>query len=206
MAGAADLPDCVVRPQQTAGPYLVDELLHRADIRSDPSDGSVVPGTRLDLAFRVSRISGRGCTPLSGMLVDIWHCDHRGIYSDVRDPEFDTVGKKFLRGYQITDAQGGARFVSIYPGWYPGRTVHVHFKIRSAPAATPGLEFISQLYFDDALTDQVHARTPYSARLQRRTRNTDDGIFARGGSQLVLAAGRGDQGYAATFGIALEIA
>jgi protocatechuate 3,4-dioxygenase beta subunit len=122
----------------------------------------------------------------------------------VEDPGFNTVGKKFLRGYQVTGSNGVAQFATIYPGWYRGRTVHVHFKIRSAPSRTPGFEFTSQLYFDDALTDQVHAREPYATKGQRSRRNTGDGIFTRGGSELLLAATRSGQGYASTFRIALH--
>jgi hypothetical protein len=93
---------------------------------------------------------------------------------------------------------------SCYPGWYHGRAVHVHFKIRSAPTATPGFEFTSQLYFDDALTDQVHSRPPYAAKGRRNRRNSGDGIFARGGSQLLLAPVRSGQGYTATFEVAVQ--
>lgn len=203
-ASTRDVPGCVVRPQQTGGPYFVDELLNRSDIRSDPSDGSVRPGAPLDLTFKVSRLSGSGCAPLHGALVDLWHCDYRGVYSDVEDPDFNTVGKKFLRGYQSTGAGGVARFTTIYPGWYPGRAVHIHFKIRSAPSATPGFEFTSQLYFDDTMTDEVHARQPYAAKGRRNRRNSGDGIFSRGGSQLLIAPVRSGQGYAATFEIAVQ--
>ena len=157
--------------------------------------------------FNVSRISANVCTPLAGVLVDIWHCDALGVYSDVQDPSFNTAGKKFLRGYQVTDASGIARFTTIYPGWYQGRTVHIHFKIRSAPSASPGFEFTSQLYFDDALTDQVHAQEPYAAKGPRTLRNAGDGIFAQAGSQLILALtplAPNGQGYAATFNIALQ--
>lgn len=205
-AGAENPNGCVARPQQTEGPYFVDEALNRIDIRSDPSDGSVKPGTPLDLAFEVTRLSTRGCEPLPGALVDVWHCDHLGVYSDVEDPGFNTVGKKFLRGYQVTDSRGIARFTTIYPGWYPGRTVHVHFKIRSAPSEAPGYEFASQLYFDDRLTDEIHARPPYSQKGQRSRRNSGDGIFARGGSRLLLSPVRSGQGYSANFPIALQIA
>jgi protocatechuate 3,4-dioxygenase beta subunit len=197
---------CVVRPQQTEGPYFVDEALNRIDIRSDPSDGSVRPGTPLEIAFKVSRLSPKGCEPLTGALVDVWHCDHLGVYSDVEDPGFNTVGRKFLRGYQVTDSRGAARFKTIYPGWYPGRTVHVHFKIRSAPSLAPGYEFASQLYFDDRLTDEVHARQPNARKGQRTRRNAADGIFLRGGSQLLLSPVRKGDGYAASFPIALQIA
>src|SRR3989454_2742268 len=162
---------CVVRPEQTEGPYFVDELLNRSDLRADPSDGTVRPGVPLDLTFRVSRVAGDGCTPLAGVVVDVWHCDHLGVYSDVEDAGFNTVGRKFLRGYQVTDANGAARFTTIYPGWYEGRTVHVHFKLRAPAGARPGFAFTSQLYFDDALTDRVHAQPPYAVKGRRNRRN-----------------------------------
>ena len=154
---ATALPGCVARPEKTEGPYFVDEKLNRSDIRSDPGDGTVSAGLPLQLAFSVARISGSACTAFAGALVDVWHCDALGVYSDVSDPGFQTKGKKFLRGYQVTDANGLARFTTIYPGWYQGRTVHIHFKIRSDAGAATGLEFTSQLFFDDAVTDQVHA-------------------------------------------------
>lgn len=198
-------PFCVIRPEQTEGPYFVDERLHRSDIRTDPGDGVVRPGTPLALTLHVSRITGTDCRPLPGAQVDIWHCDATGIYSDVRDPDFNTIGQKFFRGYQITDAQGEARFITIYPGWYEGRTVHIHFKIRTAPVAGRSFEFTSQMYFDDGLTDRVHADPPYAARGPRRARNQHDRIFRRGGDQLMLAPSAAANGCAASFAIGLQI-
>jgi protocatechuate 3,4-dioxygenase beta subunit len=203
---ASALPACVVRPEQTEGPYFVDERLQRSDIRSDPSDGSVRAGALLHLTFQVSRVSGAGCTPLAGALVDIWHCDHAGVYSDVRDPRASTVGKKFLRGYQVTSSDGIARFTTIYPGWYQGRAVHIHFKIRPAPSAGRGFDFTSQLYFDDTFTDRVHAQQPYASRGQRTVRNSGDGLFRQGGAQLVLDVRPDGQNYAATFPVGLQTA
>ena len=201
----ATTPTCVVRPQQTEGPYFVDEKLNRSDIRSDPSDGSVKQGVPLRLVFHVSQIDGRSCTPLTGANIDIWHCDALGVYSDVADPSFSTVGKKFLRGYQVTDANGTAEFMTIYPGWYPGRTVHIHFKIRTDSASQRSYEFTSQLYFDDALTDRVHAQAPYAAKGQRTQRNDRDGIFRGGGEQLMLQLTQEAQGYVGTFDIGLQM-
>ncbi len=197
-------PPCVVRPQQTEGPYFVDELLHRADLRTDPVDGTTKPGVPLDLTILVSRLGAERCEPLAGVQVDVWQCDHWGIYSDVEDRSFNTVGKKFLRGYQVTDAKGEARFTTIYPGWYRGRTVHIHFKLRSPATQQPGFEFTSQLYFDDALTDRVFASSPYAERGSRSTRNAADGIYRRGGSQLLLAVVPQGKGYAGTFEVALQ--
>jgi protocatechuate 3,4-dioxygenase beta subunit len=201
-------PSCVVRPAQTEGPYFVDGTLNRSDIRPDPKDASVRPGVPLRLEFRVARLESGSCTPQSGAVVDVWQCDAEGVYSGVRDFSglFDSRGKIFLRGYQVTDAAGTARFLTIYPGWYPGRAVHIHFKIRSDPSARRGFEFTSQLYFDDAVTDQVHAQAPYSGKGPRTTRNEDDGIFWRGGTRLMLRLAKSAEGYAGTFDIGLEVA
>ena len=117
-------PSCIVRPQQTEGPYFVDEKLNRSDIRSDPSDNSIKQGVPLRLVIQVSRIASSSCAPLRGAIVDIWHCDAMGVYSDAIDRSFNTVGKKFLRGYQVTDANGSVEFITIYPGSHPLQDSH----------------------------------------------------------------------------------
>ncbi len=197
---------CVATPEQTEGPYFVDERLHRSDIRVDPSDGSMQAGLPLTLEIRVSSISRGGCKPLVGASVDIWHCDAQGVYSDATDPHFRTIGKKFLRGYQVTDANGSVQFRTIYPGWYEGRTVHIHFKVRTAPKSARTYEFTSQFYFEDSITDRVHAQRPYVKKGQRTLKNEGDGIFRDGGSQLVLSLVENVQGYAARFDVGLQMA
>ncbi len=199
------VPACVVRPEQTEGPYFVDTQMNRADIRSDPASGVVKEGLPLLLTFVVSQISSAGCTPLSGAMVDIWHCDAQGFYSGVRDPRLDTRGQQWLRGYQMTDADGIATFTTIYPGWYPGRTVHIHFKIRATNATGQVYDFTSQLYFDDTISDTVFAQAPYAGRGRRTTLNQNDGIFRQSGSQLMLNLTPIDQGYAATFEIGVDL-
>lgn len=196
---------CIVRPEQTEGPYFVDEQLHRSDIRIDPSNGHMKPGTPLALTLHVMRLSAGDCRPLPDAQVDIWHCDAQGIYSDVQDPDFNTVGKKFLRGHQMTNGQGEARFLTIYPGWYPIRTVHIHFKIRTAPVAQKTFEFTSQLYFPDEFTDRALANPPYSSNGARRIRNRQDFIFRQGGEQLMLNPSATDSGYSSTFALALKL-
>ena len=203
-ASAATPPACVVRPAQTEGPYFVDEKLNRSDIRSEPSDKSTKAGVALRLEFRVSRIAGGACAPLTAAIVDIWHCDALGVYSDVRDAAFNTRGKKFLRGYQETDARGVAQFLTIYPGWYEGRAVHIHFKIRGTGRSARQQEFTSQLYFDEAVTDQIFKQAPYSGKAGRRTRNDGDFIFRRDGKELLLTPMKTSEGYTAIFDIGLR--
>jgi protocatechuate 3,4-dioxygenase beta subunit len=199
------VPSCIVRPQQTEGPYFVDERLLRSDIRSDPATGAISAGTPLDLRLTVSQVTANGmCLPLAGAQVDIWHCDAMGRYSDVRDRTFETTGQKFLRGYQITDAEGHVRFTTIYPGWYPGRAVHIHFKVRTGTTTAQATEFTSQFYFDEPLTDRVHAIRPYSAHSGQRLRNERDFIFQDGGKQLTLPVTEAHQGYAASFAIGMR--
>jgi len=195
-SSATVLPSCIVRPALTEGPYFVDEKLARSDIRSDPGTGAVRPGAPLTLNFLVSRVSGSACTALSGAVVDVWHCDALGVYSDVDNAR----GQKFLRGYQTTDASGSAKFTTVYPGWYQGRAVHIHFKIRP----TSSSEFTSQLFFDDALSTQVFTQAPYSQKgTQGITRNAADGIFQQSGGKLTLNVTKSGDVYAATFDIGL---
>jgi protocatechuate 3,4-dioxygenase beta subunit len=190
------LPSCIVRPALTEGPYFVDEKLDRSDIRSDPATGVLRPGAILNLNFLVSRVSGSACTALSGAMVDVWHCDALGVYSDVDSAR----GQKFLRGFQNTDASGSAKFMTIYPGWYQGRAVHIHFKIRP----TASSEFTSQLFFDDALSTQVFAQAPYSQKgTQGITRNASDGIFQQSAGKLLLSVTKSGDVYSATFDIGL---
>lgn len=195
---------CVVRPQLTEGPYFVDERLNRSDIRTDPTTGAMKSGSLLGLNINVTRLNSGVCTPLTGAYVDIWHCDALGIYSDVSDPGFNTKGQKYLRGYQVTEGNGSVQFTTIYPGWYSGRAVHIHFKIRLFTGSQTAYEFTSQLFFDDAFTDQVYTQAPYSSKGARNTRNNQDGIYNGGGSQLLLNVSQTSQGYAATFDIALQ--
>jgi protocatechuate 3,4-dioxygenase beta subunit len=196
-------PTCVVRPAQTEGPFFVDNRLDRSDIRSDTASGVVKAGVPLQLAFHVSQLTGSTCAPLAGAQVDVWHCDALGAYSDTRDGRGNTEGQTFLRGYQVTDDAGLARFTTIYPGWYQGRAVHVHFKVRTQAA----MEFTSQIYFDESVTDRIATQAPYAGRPgARRVRNDEDGPFRGGGRQLLLPVTRRGDGYAGTFALALTSA
>lgn len=204
-AQAPSLPSCVATPEQTEGPYFVDEKLRRSDIRFNATGGAPRPGTPLQLALQVSQAGARGCAPLTGALVDVWHCDAAGLYSDVNDSHGDTRGSQFLRGQQLTDAGGLVRFTTIYPGWYPGRAVHIHFKLRAKAGAGRQHEFTSQLYFDEVVTDAVHAWAPYAINGVRTLRNEGDGLYRGGGRQLMLALAKSGEGYTGSFHIALAV-
>lgn len=195
---------CVARPASIEGPYFVDEKLNRSDIRSDPSNGETKPGIPLQVTFNVSRLASNACAPVAGLLVDLWQCDHLGVYSDVTDRDFNTKGKRFLRGYQTTDANGVVRFTTIYPGWYSGRPAHLHFKIRTPSSSGPGFDFTSQLYFDPKITAQVYAQAPYAAKGPADVNNAEDRWYRESGGQLLLPVEKAGDGYAGTFSIALQ--
>ncbi len=204
---AVATPACVVTPAETEGPYFVSERLNRSDITTDPADGAARTGVPLTVTFSVVRVGSGGCTALSGAQVDVWHCDAAGVYSDVAAN--NSVGKRFLRGYQVTDSAGVAKFTTIYPGWYGGRAVHIHFKIRTFVGGSKTYEFTSQLFFDDTVTDAVYKQAPYSARPNRDTRNVADMVYTsnnNSGALLLAALTPAGAGYAAAFAMGLNLA
>ena len=205
MPSEETVPGCVVRPEQTEGPFFVEERLERSDLRPESPTGDLKPGVLLALTFRVFGI-GESCAPLEGAVIDVWHCDAQGDYSGVSDrtQSFDTVEQTWLRGFQRTAADGVARFTTVYPGWYLGRAVHIHFKVRTGVTADD-YEFTSQLYFDDALSDRVFEAAAYGREGFRDTLNANDFIFAGGGNSLLLEPTETAEGYAASFDIGLDL-
>lgn len=195
-SGGSGSLSCVVTPSATEGPYFVDEGLNRADLTSDTTRAQVLEGLPLALQVGVYRVSNGACSVLEGAQVDVWHADTAGVYSDVQAQ--NTVGQTFLRGYQLTDAAGEASFTTIYPGWYPGRTTHIHFKVRSG-----NFEFTSQWFMDDNTTDLVYSAAPYAAYGARNTRNDNDGIY-NSSLLLTLARDSANVGYVGTFTLGLQ--
>ena len=200
----APLPNCIVRPEMTEGPYFTDERLERSDIRLEPSTGEAKPGLPLTLTFNVSQISGGACAPLSGALVDVWQCDAQGRYSAFNDNRngFDTRGEAFLRGYQRTDRVRRSLFYDDLSRLVSGQGCSIHFKIRTEDAEGRAYEFTSQLFFDESLNDDVHARQPYAEHGRRNRLNTNDGIFSK---ELLLDTTSQDDAYDAAFGIGLDL-
>lgn len=194
----ADDPVCVLTPQATEGPFYFDSKLVRRDIVEDRV------GTPLQMAVRVVRVDD-GCEPLEGAFVDLWHADAAGVYSGYPGQldGLDTSGLTFLRGIQATGADGIARFETIYPGWYPGRTVHIHFKVHYQENSY----VTSQFYFPDGVSDRVFTQPPYSDRPNRTVRNGNDSVLRRDPAEGNLLANitEDSAGYlgAITVGLAL---
>lgn len=186
-AVAAGLVSCVLTPEQTEGPYFVEGDRVRRNI----TEGR--PGVPLTLRLTVLDVST--CKPIRNAAVDIWHCDASGTYSGVQG---DTG--TFLRGIQRTNAKGVAVFQTIYPGWYQGRTVHVHVKV----ALGGNVVHTGQLYFSDRVTDAVYRRAPYRRRPNRTTRNAADSIYRNGGSRSTLRLVKDGSAYVGSLAMGVQ--
>jgi Protocatechuate 3,4-dioxygenase beta subunit len=199
-------------PQQTEGPYFVDKMPNRSDIRSDSSDGSIKEGIPLRLIIHVYDVDNGLCVPLSGAKVDIWHTDSQGVYSAVKD--MGTSGRNFLRGYQLTDSNGTAEFTTIYPGWYEGRTIHIHDKVRVFNGSETILEWTSQLYFNNSMNQHVSKVAPYSNHGPPKITNEEDIVYSQGsvdglidrnsGERLMVNLTKDGVGYVGEFNIVLN--
>src|SRR5256885_982093 len=162
---------CALAPEQTEGPYYIANEKRRRNI----TEGR--PGTPLTLRLRV--VDASTCKPIKNAAVDVWHCDALGAYSGFGA---GSGSRTFMRGIQRTDANGFATFGTVYPGWYQGRTVHIHVKVH----VRGNVVHTGQLYFADRITDAVFKRRPYSRRGARTTRNSSDSVYRNGGKRSLL--------------------
>ena len=150
------------------------------------------------MSLRLTVLDATTCKPIRGAAVDIWHASAGGTYSGERAD--DTVGQTFLRGIQRTDASGLARFTTLYPGWYPGRAVHIHVKVH----ISGNVVHTGQLFFRDSFTDAVYRRPPYSGRSARDVRNRDDSIYLEGGGRSLLRLRSAGKGYVASISMGVR--
>jgi protocatechuate 3,4-dioxygenase beta subunit len=187
-AVASGAISCVLTPELTEGPYYVPA----EKVRRNITEGR--PGAPLDL--RLTVVDASTCKAIKSAVVDIWHADAGGVYSGA---VAGNSGTNFMRGIQKTDSSGLARFISVYPGWYQGRAVHIHVKVHLGGTVV----HTGQFFFNDALTDAVYKRSPYAARGSRDTRNAADSIYRNGGSRSMLKLTRLGTGYrgAITMGV-----
>lgn len=155
---------CVLTQDSGEGPFYFDPNLVRADV----TEGIV--GAPLEIAVQVLR--ARDCAPLSQARFDLWQADAVGLYSGYRDQRGvgvssqPAIGRRYLRGTQVTDAQGWVRFTTVYPSWYGGRTPHIHFKVLLADVEVVA----SQIFFDDEVNAAVFGQwDPYREHVARRS-------------------------------------
>jgi protocatechuate 3,4-dioxygenase beta subunit len=195
-AATSSTAACVLTPEVTEGPYYID----LSNARRDITEGK--DGAPLDL--KVTVVDATGCAPIRDAAVDVWHCDAGGVYSGFSQAsgggpgggpggsQSPTDNLTFLRGTQLTDANGLAEFQTIYPGWYRGRAVHIHMKVHVGGSVV----HTGQLFFDDDLTDRVYSNAPYDSRGTRDVRNAADDIYRdAGAASAVLAMTSQGDGY-----------
>lgn len=206
--GAAALGTASARPAQAAahalpltaqtteGPYYLD----LAQVRRDITEG--LEGVPLDVRFTVCDAAGK---PLPRLRVDLWHCDMQGRYSGFAgqgdDHAGDFEGKTFLRGSQFTDSAGAAAFATVYPGWYAGRTTHIHMKVRHGTRAV----LTSQFFLPDALSEFLYTQVSLYQRARvRDTLNSLDGIALKAGDTVLGAVREERRRYVATLALVVD--
>jgi protocatechuate 3,4-dioxygenase beta subunit len=167
-----DAARCTQTAELTEGPFYFDVDRIRSDIREDRE------GTTLRLGVRVR--DAAECEPIQNAVVDVWHCDAEGSYSE--------PGETYLRGAQVTNGDGIVEFTTVYPGWYPGRTVHIHAKVHLDKQTV----LTTQLYFDDSVSAKVFLDDPYPGESNRDGFNASDGLYRK---DLELTLSQEDQAY-----------
>src|SRR6266516_6167213 len=178
-AVASGAVSCVLTPEQTEGPYYIANEAVRRNI----TDGR--PG--LALLLRAFVVNASTCKPIKSAAVDIWHADAGGVYSGFGS---GAGNRTFMRGIQRTNAKGLALFRTVYPGWYQGRTVHIHVKVHLGG----NVVHTGQLYFPDSVTNAAYLKEPYSSRPSRDVRNATDSVYRNGGSKSLLAVRKNSAG------------
>jgi protocatechuate 3,4-dioxygenase beta subunit len=208
---SADGGECAVTPEGEIGPYFADDSdsrFNRANITANLDGTNVQVGIPLTLTITIIDVDG-GCVPYVNAQVDIWHCNSSGVYSDQASES--TTSEQWLRGYQLTDAKGQVTFNTVIPGWYQGRTTHIHLRVRStysdASSTSDGTN-TTQLFFDQSFVDTLDTTvTPYSAEGKNTTTNASDRVYAQQekGANLLSLVGNDTSGYVASVTIGLPI-
>jgi protocatechuate 3,4-dioxygenase beta subunit len=168
----ADNSGCPVSPYEIKGPFpiMTPSQLVQANIVSD----------RVGVALLINltiQNKNNNCSAAQGLLVDIWHCDNEGNYSEYggnQQQAADYTGVHFLRGRQTTDANGNVSFISIYPGWYPGRAPHIHVEVLDAGGNSL---LVTQIAFPEGISSTVYTSSYYSTHGQANVSNASDGVF-----------------------------
>jgi protocatechuate 3,4-dioxygenase beta subunit len=212
---------CIVSPTETEGPFPytadgntkseISNPLDRSDIRSNSADGVLQSGLPLSLIITVVNVNN-SCAVVEGARVDLWHCNRNGYYSGYSNQNGGLsgqpnsyLGQNWLRGYQLTDSNGEAKFTTVYPGWYSGRATHIHFEIYIDNV----MKKTTQLSFPESISDVVHLTSLYAAHGLNSTRNANDNVFGDSASDLAneifTMTGDVTNGYIGTHTIGLSL-
>jgi protocatechuate 3,4-dioxygenase beta subunit len=167
-----DAAACRQTAEETEGPFYFDVDKIRSDIREDRE------GVTLRLGVRVR--DAAECKPVANAVVDVWHCDAEGSYSE--------PGESYCRGAQVSNRDGIVEFTTVYPGWYPGRTVHIHGKVHLDKRTV----LTTQFYFDDKVSASVFVDDPYPGESNRDGFNDSDGLYSK---DLELTLSKERDGY-----------
>ena len=203
----AQVPPCVVVPEHMEGPYFVGCPAEPVGHPNQPRRQRDQPGraassvaahlaTRRGRRLRSARWRDRGSLAVRRARRVLGFCRHARQVRRAR--------QEVPQRLPDDRRKGRRELTTIYPGWYPGRAVHIHFKVRTNPTAKSGTEFTSQLYLDEAVTDKVHASEPYVSKGRRVTMNANDGIYKNGGRELTLRLDEQANGYSGTFELAIK--
>ncbi len=192
---------CVKTRTETEGPFPT----------MNPAAYQIVDikGNRTGIPFKIEisfKNINSNCGPAPGLIVDIWHCDKDGYYSEyggAGNPfqTKDMRNEHFLRGRQITDANGVASYTSIFPGWYQGRSTHIHVHVYTDKGKSI---LITQIAFPESSNSavvQVNASTAngYTKGMSGYTYNAQDGEFSDGVSdEMSTVTGSVAAGYLLT--------
>jgi protocatechuate 3,4-dioxygenase beta subunit len=192
---------CTKTPSETQGPFPTKNpsTLALADIRSDRD------GVPMTIAI-VVKDKKDNCTPLQGAIVDIWHCDKDGNYSEYGGTgmqQTNYTAAHFLRGRQTANSQGAVGFSSIFPGWYSGRAPHIHVHVYNASGKSL---LVTQIAFPKEICDNVYTNSSiYSSRGKQDTTNENDNVFSDGvTNELAVVDGSVGTGYTLTHTIVVE--
>ncbi len=199
---------CIESPTEVEGPYPypggeITNPLNRVDI----TEGQ--PGLPLHLTLIIVN-KNNNCAIVTDARVDIWYCNKDGYYSGYANQSGylgtqNHVGETWLRGYQVTGANGQAQFTGIYPGWYSGRATHIHYEV----FVNGTLKKIGQMTFNETISDTVHLSSLYAAHGTNTTRNTQDSILGNSATDLaneiVTLTGDTNAGYTGTYTIRIPL-
>ena len=224
-AGAAAV---AVTPSMTEGPYWIDEMLRRFDVRANTASAAASAGVAqvgVPLALTIKVLDATSGNPINGAHVDIWHANAYGLYSDEAGQQTgggttggNTSGQNFLRGYQVTGVDAGAagapvdgqvQFKTIWPGWYSGRAIHIHVRVRTYDGNDVATDYTTQIFFSASDNDAVlSAAAPYNTRSPKSDPTTDesDNVLTSTARSTNIAPVTGSvaEGFAATFTIGLS--